>query len=496
MRALVLSVDQGTTGSRAFLFSEDGRVISQAYREFRQYYPKPGWVEHDPAEILESVRYVVQKAVRNKNLWKKIGAIGITNQRETLVMWDERTGKPVHRAIVWQCRRTADLCSTFRKRGLEAPIGSRTGLRLDPYFSGTKVRWLIENVPGLKSRVMRGNICFGTIDSWLLWNFSSGIHATDFTNASRTLLFNIRTRHWDPDLMGALGIPKTLRMPNVRKSAGPFGSTRGFRPIPDGIPITGICGDQQAALFGQGAVSPGEIKNTYGTGCFLMLHTGNRCATPKQGLLSTLACDASGGPAYALEGSVFIAGAAVQWLRDGLRVIERSTDSERVARKVPDTGGVVVVPAFTGLGAPHWNPDARGAIFGLTRGTTRAHIIRATLEAIAFQTHDVFEAMRRAGTAGSAAVRVRQLRVDGGASQNDFLMQFQADLLGIPVIRPRHTEITAWGAAKLAGIGAGIWKNLSKSNFLDGATVFRPRQSRAAIQPLIERWKSFVQRLL
>ncbi len=495
MGPLVLSIDQGTTGSRAFLFSENGRVVSQAYREFRQYYPKPGWVEHDAQEILRGVCCVIHEAVRDRRAWKKIGAIGITNQRETFVLWDARTGSPVHRAIVWQCRRTADECGRLRSRGFESFARNRTGLVLDPYFSGTKVRWMLDHVPGLRARVKKGDICFGTIDSWLLWNLTGGTHATDPTNASRTLMFNIRTRRWDAELLEMLDIPRGLRLPQVRNSAGRFGETRGVPGIPDGIPIAGMCGDQQAALFGHGATSPGEIKNTYGTGCFLMLHTGNRFISPRGGLLTTLACDAAGGPAYALEGAVFIAGAAIQWLRDGLKIIETSAESETFARSVADSGGVVLVPAFTGLGAPHWRPDVRGAIFGLTRGSSRAHIVRAALESIAFQTSDIFQVMRSHWGAGKPAVGIRRLRVDGGASRNNFLMQFQSDLLGIPVIRPRQTETTAWGAARLAGIGAGIW-DAAVSEIHSKTKIFRPRLSRAKAQILINRWQSFVRRLL
>ena len=498
-RSLVLSIDQGTTGSRAFVFSEDGRVVSSAYREFTQYYPRPGWVEHDPMEILRSVFRVVEEAVDRRGLWKRIGAIGITNQRETFVLWDRRTGRPVagSRAIVWQCRRSAEICADLRGRGLERAARARTGLVLDPYFSGTKVRWMMDHVAGLRARVKIGDVCFGTIDAWLLWHLTGGTHATDFTNASRTLMFNIRKRAWDPELLDLLGVPAALHLPAVRPSAGRFGVTRGAAGLPGGIPITGMAGDQQAALFGQGATRAGGMKNTYGTGCFLMLHTGDRFVLSGEGLLTTLACDSAGGPAYALEGSVFIAGAAVQWLRDGIEIIRSSAESERWARSVPDSAGVVVVPAFTGLGAPHWRPDARGAIFGLTRGATRAHLIRATLESIAYQTCDVFDLMRPICSTRKPSIRIRELRVDGGATRNNFLMQFQADLLGLPVVRPRMAELTSWGAARLAGIGASMWSAGSADPAgLSGTTVFRPRLSRARAAALQKKWRICVRRVV
>ncbi len=495
---LVLSIDQGTTGSRAFVFDSSGRVVSRAYREIRQYYPRPGWVEHDPEDLFKSVMQVVTRAAGTgqRGLWKRIGAIGITNQRETFVLWDARSGRPIHRAIVWQCRRSAGLCERMKEAGHEGIIRRRTGLVVDPYFSGTKVRWLLDYNPGVRSRVLRGEACFGTIDSWLLWRLTRGIHATDYTNASRTMLFDIRSRRWSSTLLDILGIPSKLRLPDVRPSAGDFGRTD-VSGIPGGIPISGICGDQQAALFGQGAVTAGEIKNTYGTGCFLMIHTGDRIHSPGKGLLATMACRSDGGCAYALEGAVFIAGAAIQWLRDGLGILSSAAESESLARSVPDSGGVTVVPAFVGLGAPYWNPSARGAIFGITRGTTRAHVVRAALDAIALQTMDVFEIMRAACARHHPPISIRRLRVDGGAAKNDLLLQIQSDLLGIPVIRPRQTETTAWGAARLAGIGAGLWPARSVRSEGDfAATVFRPSLGRSESRVRIETWRALVQRLL
>src|SRR5437667_8923094 len=419
--AYVVAVDQGTTGSTVLVFDRLGRVVGRAYSEFTQHYPRPGWVEHDAEEIWQVTLRVLRQACRRAGArGRNIRALGITNQRETTVLWSRRTGRPVHRAIVWQDRRTAPLCEELRARGLEARVRQKTGLVLDPYFSGTKLRWLLENVARAAERAAEGELCFGTIDSWLVWKLSGGaVHATDPTNASRTLLYDIHARAWDGEMCTLLDVP-TAVLPVVRPSSGEFGTTTAD-VLGAPIPIAGIAGDQQAALFGQGCVEPGMAKNTYGTGCFLLLNTGARPVASEHGLLTTVACDAAGAPAYALEGSVFIAGAAIQWLRDGLGLVKRAAESERLAKSVDSTLGVYLVPAFVGLGAPHWDAGARGALLGLTRGVTRAHVVRAALEALAYQTRDVADAM-----AADAGESLRALRVDGGAAANDFLMQFQA----------------------------------------------------------------------
>ncbi len=460
MRA-VLALDQGTTGSTALVVGEDGAVLGRGYRELPQYYPRPGWVEHDPAEIWATQLDAARAALAAARVTpREVAAIGITNQRETTILWDRRTGEPVHRAIVWQCRRSAPICERLRAAGLEPVVRARTGLVLDAYFSGTKIAWLLEAQPELRTRAARGELAFGTVDSWLLWRLTGGrVHATDPSNASRTLCFDIRRLDWDPSLIDHLRIPREV-FPAVRPSAGVFGETAAHDGLPAGIPIAGIAGDQQAALFGQGALAPGGVKNTYGTGCFLLLNTGPTPVASTAGLLTTVAWAlppvAGGAPvvSYALEGAVFIAGAAVQWLRDGLGMIAAAAETEPLARSVPDTGGIYFVPAFVGLGAPYWDMRARGALVGLTRGTTRAHVARATLEAIAYQTRDVLDAMTR-----ESGHRPAELRVDGGATENDFLCQFQADILGIPILRPRVRETTGLGAAYLAGLGAGVWRD-------------------------------------
>ena len=456
--AFVLALDQGTSSSRSIVFDAQGRVVSLAQRELRQHYPQPGWVEHDPDEIWDTQLATAHEAIAKAGLQAAdIAAIGITNQRETSVLWERRSGRPVHPAIVWQDRRTAPYCAQLRAQGLEPQVQHTTGLRIDPYFSGTKLRWLLDRVSGAHIAAAQGELVFGTVDSWLLWRLSGGaVHATDVTNASRTMLFDIHHNRWDEGLLQALHIPASV-LPQVRPSSHVYGQTAAAvfgRPIP----IAGIAGDQQAALFGQACFGPGLAKNTYGTGCFLLMHTGAKLQPSANGLLSTAAAQTSAQPQYALEGSVFIGGAVVQWLRDGLRAIPASADVQALAESVPDAGGVVVVPAFTGLGAPYWQPDARGAIVGLTRGTTMAHIARAALESIAFQSAALLQAMDRdARSAGGAPLA--ELRVDGGASVNDLLMQFQADLLGIPVVRPQVTETTALGAAYLAGLAVGIWRD-------------------------------------
>ena len=489
--ALVLAIDQGTTGTTVLALDRDGAVRARGYAELPQHFPRPGWVEHDGEEIWRSVLDALA-AARAGAGDAPIAAIGITNQRETTLLWDRATGEPAARAIVWQDRRTADRCAALRRRGLEPEIRRRTGLRLDPYFSATKVEWLLANVPGLRARARRGGIAFGTVDTWLLWRLTGGaVHATDPTNASRTLLYDIARRRWDERLLARFGVPASV-LPQVLPSSGLFGLTRGVPGVADGTAIAGIAGDQQAALFGQGCVTAGQSKNTYGTGCFLLLHTGARRVPSRAGLLTTVACDADGGPAYALEGSVFIAGAAIQWLRDGLGVIAAARDSEALAASVEDSGGVVVVPAFVGLGAPWWRPDARGAIFGLTRGTTRAHLVRATLESLAFQTRDVAEAMAR-----DAGRRLRVLRVDGGAAANDLLMQIQADLLGVPVERPAVVETTALGAGLLAGLATGFWashRDLDRARRIE--RTFRPARGPAWRRAEAARWGDAVKTLL
>jgi glycerol kinase len=490
---LVLAIDQGTTGSTALMIDARGRVRGRGYAELPQHFPRPGWVEHDGREIWDSVLAATARAlVRAKARRTQIAAIGITNQRETVLLWDRETGRPVSRAIVWQDRRTAERCAALRRRGLEAEVRRRTGLVLDPYFSATKLEWMFKNLSGLRALAKRGRLAFGTVDSWLLWKLTAGrVHATDPTNASRTLLYHIGRRQWDERLLDLFGIPASV-LPRVRSSSGEFGRTHGLPLLPGGIPIAGIAGDQQAALFGQGCVAAGQSKNTYGTGCFLLLHTGRTRVASRAGLLTTVACGPRGEAAYALEGSVFIAGAALQWLRDGLEILRHAGDSEAIARRVRESGGVVMVPAFVGLGAPYWRPEVRGALFGLTRGTTRAHIVRAALESLAFQTRDLVDAMAR-----DAGRRVTALRVDGGASANNVLMQYQADLLGVPVERPQVIETTALGAGLLAGLGVGLWgsqRELKRGRRIE--RVFIPRESRAWREREYARWRRAVAALL
>ena len=486
----IAAIDQGTTGSTVLVFDRQGRVAGRAYREFTQYYPKPGWVEHDADEIWRVTLAVLREAIRRAGArGRDIAALGITNQRETTVVWDRRTGRPLHRAIVWQDRRTTSLCERLRRQGKERLVRQRTGLVLDPYFSATKLAWMLRSVRGLARRAERGEVCFGTIDSWLLWQLTGGaVHATDRTNASRTLLYDIRRHRWDPELCRLFGVPMAM-LPEVVPSGGECGvATPEVLGAP--VPIAGIAGDQQAALFGQGCVEPGMAKNTYGTGCFLLMNTGRRAVASRHGLLTTVACDAQGGAAYALEGSVFIAGAAIQWLRDGLGLLSKAADSERLARSVPSSLGVYLVPAFVGLGAPYWDPNARGAIVGLTRGVTRAHLVRAALEALAYQTRDVVDAMVADGGT------LRTLRVDGGASANDFLMQMQADVLGVPVERPALVETTAMGAAFLAGLATGFWRSpvqLGRARRI--AKRFRPKLSAGARAAAYRGWQDAVARV-
>lgn len=441
----LLAIDQGTTGTRSVLYNEQGQIIDKSDREFRQIYPKPGWVEHDPLEIWQTVEATVRELCSRNN--EKIVAIGITNQRETTVIWDKQTGQPIYNAIVWQCRRTADICEQLKPK--EELFRRKTGLPVDAYFSGTKIKWLLENATGYEIE----NLRFGTIDTWLIWKLTNGkVHATDYTNASRTLIFNIIEKKWDEELCRLLNIPLSI-LPEVKKSVDDYGVVEAIPEIA-GVPIYGDAGDQQAALFGQACFEAGQIKNTYGTGCFLLLNTGPEAIFSKKGLVTTLAVNGQGEPCYALEGSVFIAGAAIQWLRDELKMLPKSGDSEAAALAVPDNGGVYLVPAFVGLGAPHWNMQARGVIVGLTRGSNCNHIIRAALEAMAYQTYDVLTAMEE-----ETGIMADKLAVDGGAVDNNFLMQFQADILNKAVVRPSIIESTSLGVAYMAGLKAGIWKN-------------------------------------
>ena len=459
--SFILALDQGTSSSRSIVFDGQGRIVAMAQREFRQIYPQPGWVEHDPNEIWESQLATAREALAKAGLTARdIKAIGITNQRETTVVWNRRTGQPIHNAIVWQDRRAEPLCAHLRAQGLADTVQHTTGLVIDAYFSGTKIRWILDHAPGAHIAAAQGDLAFGTVDSWLLWKLTGGhVHATDVSNASRTMLFDIRHNRWDHSLLAALHVPDSL-LPQVHPSSHLFGETDA-RLFGTPIPIGGMAGDQQSALFGQACFRAGLAKNTYGTGCFMLMHTGERFQTSTNGLLTTSAAQPTAMPEFALEGSVFIGGAVVQWLRDGLKAIRASGEVQSLAESVPDAGGVMFVPAFTGLGAPYWQPEARGAIVGLTRGTTAAHIARAALESIAFQSAALLQAMSRDAVAAGGSP-VSELRVDGGACVNDLLMQFQADLLGIPVVRPQVIETTALGAAYLAGLATGVWAGLDE----------------------------------
>ena len=451
----ILALDQGTTSSRAIVFDKRGTIVADAQQEFRQIFPKPGWVEHDADEIWASQSSVATDALRKAGLaGTDIAAIGITNQRETTVVWDRVTGRPIANAIVWQDRRTASACDRLRKAGKAPLIKRRTGLIVDAYFSGTKLQWILKNVPGAKARARAGALAFGTIDSWLVWNLTSGrTHVTDVSNASRTMLFNLKTLDWDDELLALFDVPRAV-LPEVRDSSEVYGECTIWGGA---IPIAGIAGDQQAALFGQACTRPGMVKNTYGTGCFMLMNTGSKPVVSRNNLLTTVAWRVRGHTEYALEGSIFIAGAVVQWLRDGLGMITTSAEVESLAAQVPDNGGVYVVPAFAGLGAPHWDQYARGLMAGITRGTTAAHLARAALEGIAYQVYDVLQAMQ-----SDAGIELKELRVDGGACVNNLLMQFQADILGVPVVRPRVSETTALGAAYLAGLAVGYWKDTAE----------------------------------
>lgn len=491
MGKYIMAIDQGTTGSRIMIVNKQGEIISKAYSEFPQIYPKPGWVEHDPEVIWDTTTEVMNQALEASSINPAdIIGIGITNQRETTVLWEKDTLKPVHNAIVWQCRRSAAICDDLKKKGYGDLFHEKTGLLLDAYFSGTKVKWLLDEIPGLRIRAAKGEIAFGTIDTWLIAKLTRGrIHATDYTNASRTLLFNIHDKTWDQEILDLLDIPVSM-LPEVVNSAGIIGNTD---PSLLGceIPIAGIAGDQQAALFGQGCFTEGQAKNTYGTGCFLLLNIGNKKIAPKSGLIMTLACDEQGRPCYALEGSIFIAGAVVQWLRDGLGLIEDASVTGSIASSVEDSHGVYMVPAFAGLGAPHWDMYARGAILGITRSTTKAHIVRAALEGIAYQVKDLISAFEE-----STMSSFSDLKVDGGACLNDFLMQFQADILGCPIDRSKYIESTGMGAAFLAGIATGLWESGEMIRNLRGSDkLFTPNIPKEERDRLYQGWTEAVNRV-
>ena len=482
----ILALDQGTTSSRAIVFDHAGAVCGVAQKEFRQHFPRPGWVEHDADEIWATQFGVAAEAMQTARLGPRdIAAIGITNQRETTVVWDRATGRPIAPAIVWQDRRTAGFCDQLKSDGLQPLIQQKTGLVLDAYFSGSKLRWILDQVPGARRDAEAGRLAFGTIDSWLVWKLTGGrVHVTDFSNASRTMLCNIATGEWDDELLELLRIPRAL-LPRIARSSEVYGESEAF-----GIPIAGIGGDQQAALFGQACTQPGMVKNTYGTGCFMLMHTGDRPTPSRNNLLTTAAWDIGGRREYALEGSIFMAGATVQWLRDGLEIVPNASAVEALAASVPDNGGVFFVPAFAGLGAPHWDAYARGMMIGLTRGTTRAHIARAALEGIAFQVADVLAAME-----ADAGIRLKELRVDGGASANNLLMQFQADILGVPVVRPAIRETTALGAAYLAGLAVGYWRDVAEiAGQWQAERRFEPAMAPASRDALRATWTRAVER--
>ena len=486
----ILALDQGTTSSRAIVFAENGSVRAMAQQEFRQIFPQPGWVEHDPQDIWASQLRVARRALAQARLKAAdITALGIANQRETAIVWERRSGQPVHNAIVWQDRRTAAVCDALRGRGTADAVRGKTGLVLDPYFSATKLAWLLDSIPGLRLRAERGELAFGTVDSWLAWKLSAGaLHVTDVSNASRTMLYNIHAGAWDDELLALFRIPRSV-LPKVLPSSQMFGESAP-KIFGDAIPIAGIAGDQQAALFGQACHTPGMAKNTYGTGCFMLLNTGAKAVPSAAGLLTTRCAQRGAKPRYALEGSVFVAGAVVQWLRDGLGIIRASNEIEALAASVADAGGVYLVPAFAGLGAPHWDAYARGTILGLTRGITQAHIARAALEAIAFQSAEVLQSMQR-----DAGIALSELRVDGGAAVNDMLMQFQADILGVPVVRPKVLETTALGAAYLAGLATGVWKDTKAiSRQWTVGRRFEPAMSRADAEARMAGWSRALER--
>ena len=488
MAKYVMALDAGTTSNRCILFNKKGEMCSVAQREFKQYFPKPGWVEHDADEIWASMLGVAVEAMNRIGATAAdIAAIGITNQRETAIVWDKKTGDPIYHAIVWQCRRTSEYCDALKEKGLTESFRRKTGLVIDAYFSGTKIKWILDHVEGARERAAKGELLFGTVESWLIWKLTKGrVHVTDYSNASRTMLFNINTLQWDEEFLTELNIPKSM-LPEAKPSSCIYGQTD---PAFFGgsIPIAGAAGDQQAALFGQTCFEPGEAKNTYGTGCFLLMNTGEKPVFSDHGLVTTIAWGLDGKVNYALEGSIFVAGAAIQWLRDELRLIDSAADSEYMAKKVPDTNGCYVVPAFTGLGAPYWDQYARGTIVGITRGVNKYHIIRATLESLAYQVNDVLVAME-----ADSGIRLSALKVDGGASANDFLMQTQADLMDAPVHRPACVETTAMGAAYLAGLAVGYWKNkeeVRKNWAIDG--IFQPALGETERQRKLKGWKKAV----
>ncbi len=487
MKMYIMALDQGTTSSRAIIFDKSGSPLFSARKEFRQIFPKPGWVEHDPKEIWESQKTVARMVIRKAGIKpEQIASIGITNQRETTILWDRKTGKPIHNAVVWQCRRTSDICKSIEADGKGEIIRRKTGLRLDAYFSATKIKWILDKVPGLRKRAESGEICFGTVDSWLLFNLS-GEHKTDVSNASRTMLLNIRTGKWDSELLQIFGIPEKL-LPEIRPSSGFFGKTK-MEIFGKEIHIGGIAGDQQAALFGQACFEIGSAKNTYGTGCFMLVNTGKKPLFSENRLLTTVAWDIGNGIEYALEGSVFTGGEVIKWLRDSLKIMKTSSESEDMANRVSDNGGVYFVPAFVGLGAPYWDPDVRGTIYGITSGTSPDNIARAALESIAFQSRDLMECLQE-----DMGTKIKSLKVDGGACVNNFLMQFQSDILGIPVVRTAVPETTALGAAYLAGLSCGYWKSKNdiKENWRADKT-FKPKITSYERELRISKWKKAVE---
>ncbi|KMY49129.1 glycerol kinase GlpK [Peribacillus loiseleuriae] len=489
MEKFILSLDQGTTSSRAMLLNKKGEIIHIAQQEFKQYFPKPGWVEHDANEIWGSVLAVIASVLSESGIKpEQIAGIGITNQRETTVVWDKATGKPVYHAIVWQSRQTSDICDELKAQGHDDLIRGKTGLLIDAYFSGTKVKWILDHVEGAREKAVEGKLLFGTIDTWLIWNLSGGkAHVTDYTNASRTLMFNIYDLKWDDELLEILTVPKSM-LPGVKSSSEVYANTLDDHFFGQEIPIAGVAGDQQAALFGQACFDPGMAKNTYGTGCFMLMNTGEKAVRSENGLLTTIAWGLNGKINYALEGSIFVAGSAIQWLRDGLRMLKHAQDSESYAIRVESTDGVYVVPAFVGLGTPYWDSDVRGAVFGITRGTSKEHFIRATLESLAYQTKDVLDAMKE-----DSGIELKTLRVDGGVVKNNFLLEFQSDLLNVPVERSIINETTALGAAYLAGLAVGYWKNQEEISSLWGIDqAFMPSMDQKKREGLYEGWKKAV----
>jgi glycerol kinase len=485
----ILAIDQGTTSSRAMLFDRAGVLVGSAQREFRQIFPQPGWVEHDPQEILASVLAAVADVLASARVEAgELAAIGITNQRETTVVWDRQSGKPVHNAIVWQSRQSLAICEQLETEGYAPVVREKTGLLIDAYFSGSKIRWILDHVAGARARAERGDLLFGTIDSWLIWNLTGGrLHVTDVSNAARTLLFDIHARQWDDELLRMLEIPRRM-LPQVRSCSEVYGHTVALPGMPAGVPISGVAGDQQAALFGQACFEPGMAKNTYGTGCFMLMHTGTQAVPSRHGLLTTIAWELEGCTEYALEGSIFVAGSVVQWLRDGLHMLAHASDSQTCAESVASSEGVYLVPAFVGLGAPYWRSDVRGAMFGLSRGTRKEHVVRAALESMAYQSRDVLAAME-----ADAGIPLKELRADGGAIANDFMAQFQSDMLGVPVLRPKIAETTALGAAYLAGLAVGFWESRAQlAKLWQVDRRFQPAMDQRARERLYQGWRDAV----